>query len=189
MKGSFRRRVAVVVAALLALVAVVVLLVVSLRDGAGGSEGPDPIGREESGGGAPSQDRVGPSGGDAGEPGRSEIEGRLSEVFADALRGYSRFDDEPDVATSIARDLSELDDEGLRGRMLSQVVDANFDQDEAILPAGSRLEPRPETWERLGRGAMMDVLMVMADGSSEQYRVTFIIDDEDWWIVGARWIG
>ena len=124
-----------------------------------------------------------------GEPGRSELETELREIIVEALQDFRTFADEPDLATTIARGIAELDDAGLRARTAQEVLDANFGPDEVIIPDGARLVPRMQTWERIGRGAMLDVDLVEADGTAEPYRMTLVLDGEDWLIVGARWLG
>lgn len=129
---------------------------------------------------------------DEGRPsglGRGELETELREIIVEALQDFRTFADEPDLATTIARGIADLDDAGLRARTVQEVLDANFGPDEVILPEGARLVPRTQTWERIGRGAMLDVDLVEVDGTAEPYRMTLVLDGEDWLIVGARWLG
>lgn len=146
-------------------------------DGAGGSDGPGMAG-------------TGPEDGDGTGPrDRSEAEAAVRDIVDAALRDFRTFADEPEFATSIAQGIEALDDDGLRTRILDNVLAEQFAPDEAILPEGARLVARSETWERIGRAALIDVLVVEEDGTTEPYRMTLLLDGEDWRILGARWLG
>lgn len=157
------------------------------------SDGPgSPTANRGSTSGSVSPGQTAPDAVDGDSPGalsRSEFEDAIREIVGAALRDFRTFKDEPEFATSVAQGISALDDDGLRRRILEDVLAAQFAPDEAILPEGARLVARPETWERLGRAAMLDVLMVEEDGTTEPYRMTLLIDGDDWRIIGARWLG
>lgn len=123
-----------------------------------------------------------------GEQTKRSIEGESvspSELARELLKEY---EDEPELALSVACGILTLDDEGLKARTTPEQL-SMLDGDEAIVAPGATLQADPSTWSRVGRLAYIDILMVEADGTSEPYRMTLAHDGEDWVITGARWLG
>lgn len=123
-----------------------------------------------------------------GEQTERSIEGESvspSELARELLKEY---EDEPELALSVACGILTLDDEGLKARTTPYVL-SMFAGDEAIVAPGVTLQAFPSTWSRVGRLAYIDILMVEADGASEPYRMTLAHDGEDWVITGGRWLG
>lgn len=124
----------------------------------------------------------------AGEQTQRSIEGESgspSELARELLKEY---EDEPELALSVACGILTLDDESLRARLTPEQR-ALLDEDEPVVAPGTTIQADPTTWSRVGSLAYIDILMVEADGTSEPYRMTLAHDGQDWVIVGTRWLG
>lgn len=112
-------------------------------------------------------------------------EQQVAELDAE-LGPPQRYDDDEQTADEVAGALetlgSDADVAGLLAPGTREELDAADQAVDQALPAGSTVEPRPETWIRRGNVAAMVVDVVADDGASDAFLVWMVYDD-----VNDRW--